>query len=111
MAIVVFMVTHIYGVREHGFVAYFAHFCGPVRNIFALPLMLLMFVIEIVSHLARPLSLAVRLMGNMVADHKVLGIFLPVMVLGLLVAVVQTLVFCLLSIVYIALAVEHAEEH
>lgn len=120
LAVVVFMVTHIYGVKEHGFVAYFAHFCGPVRNIFALPLMLLMFVIEIVSHFARPLSLAVRLMGNMVADHKVLAIFLgagvplvplPVMVLGLLVSVVQTLVFCLLSIVYIALAVEHAEEH
>jgi F-type H+-transporting ATPase subunit a len=120
LAMVVFFVTHIYGVREHGFIKYFAHFCGPIRSVAALPLMILMFVIEIVSHLARPLSLAVRLMGNMVADHKVLSIFLsagvvlvplPVMVLGLLVSVVQTLVFCLLSIVYIALAVEHAEEH
>jgi F-type H+-transporting ATPase subunit a len=120
LAFVVFMVTHIYGVKEQGFINYFAHFCGPIRSIVALPLMILMFVIEIFSHFARPLSLSVRLMGNMVADHKVLGVFLsagvllvplPVMVLGLLVAVVQTLVFCLLSIVYIALAVEHAEEH
>jgi F-type H+-transporting ATPase subunit a len=115
---VVFVATHYFGVREHG-IAYFKHFMGPIIKWYALPLMALMLVIEFISHLVRPCSLAVRLMGNIMGDHKVLFIFLgfgilliplPIMALGLVVAVVQTLVFCLLSIVYIGLAIEH-EEH
>lgn len=115
---VVFVATHYFGVREHG-LAYFKHFMGPIIKWYALPLMALMLVIEFISHLVRPCSLAVRLMGNIMGDHKVLFIFLgfgilliplPIMALGLVVAVVQTLVFCLLSIVYIGLAIEH-EEH
>ena len=115
---VVFVMTHVAGLREHG-IGYVKHFLGPIIKWYALPLMIVMAFIEIISHLVRPCSLAVRLMGNIFGDHTVLGIFLgfhilfvplPIMVLGLLVCVVQTLVFCLLSIVYIALAVEHAEE-
>ena len=111
-AVVVFLVTHAYGVKEHG-LAYFKHFLGPVW--WLAPLML---PVEVISHLARPFSLSVRLMANMFADHLVLGIFiglvpfvipLPIMLLGVLVVVVQTLVFCLLSTVYIAMAIEHAE--
>ncbi len=111
---VVFIVTHIYGVKKHGFGHYFAHFLGPVW--WLAPLML---PIELISHLARPLSLALRLMGNMFGDHTVLAIFLglvpfvvpiPIMLLGVLVCIVQTLVFCLLSVVYIGLAIEQAEE-
>lgn len=118
LGVVVFVATHYFGLRAHGF-AYFKHFLGPIIKWYALPLMLLMLLIETISHLVRPLSLAIRLMGNIMGDHKVLGIFLgfgvllvplPVMALGLLVAVVQTLVFCLLSMVYIALAVEESEE-
>lgn len=114
---VVFVMTHVAGVQEHG-IAYFKHFLGPIIKWYALPLMLLMLVIETISHLVRPASLAMRLMGNMFGDHMVLGVFLsfhlllvplPIQVLGLLVAVVQTLVFCLLSIVYISMAVEHQE--
>jgi F-type H+-transporting ATPase subunit a len=114
---VIFMATHIYGVKEHG-LAYFKHFLGPVP--WLAPLIL---PIEIVSHLARPVSLGVRLMANMTADHLVLGIFvgflswvtiwlplpLPMYLLGTLVVIVQTLVFCLLSSVYISMAIEHAE--
>ena len=120
LATVTFGVTHYYGVKEHGAASYFAHFLGPIRAWYALPLMILMLFIEIISHIARPISLAIRLMGNMFGDHKVLGAFLgfglilvplPVMVLGLIVVTVQTLVFCLLSVVYIALAVEHSEDH
>jgi F-type H+-transporting ATPase subunit a len=75
----------------------------------------LILVIELISHCVRPISLALRLFGNMVGDHMVLGIFLglvpwivpiPIMVLGTIVCVVQTLVFCLLSVVYISLAIE-----
>ena len=118
LGLVVFVTTHIYGIKEHGFGHYFAHFLGPIRAWYALPLMLIMVFIEIVSHIARPMSLGVRLMGNMFADHKVLSVFLgfgvvllplPVMLLGFLVAIVQTLVFCLLSVVYISMAVEHAD--
>ncbi len=106
----VFVLTHVYGVREHG-LAYFKHFLGPVW--WLAPLML---PIELVSHAARPVSLSLRLMGNMVADHKVVFTFfgllplllpIPFLVLGLLVAVVQTFVFCVLTMIYIALATAH----
>lgn len=113
LAVFVFLLTHIYGVKEHG-LAYFKHFLGP-----SLPLAPLMLPIEIISHLARPMSLAVRLMGNMMADHKVVMSFfalvpllvpLPFLLLGLLVCLVQALVFATLTMVYIGSAIEH-EEH
>jgi F-type H+-transporting ATPase subunit a len=118
---VIFVTTHVYGVKENG-LAYFKHFLGPIVKWYALPLMLLMLGIELISHIARPISLAIRLMANMAADHMVVSIFLalvpgvpflvpvPVMLLGTIVVIVQTLVFCLLSTVYIALAIAH-EEH
>ena len=113
LAIFVFLLTHIYGVKEHG-LTYFKHFLGPSPAL--IPLML---PIELISHLARPMSLAVRLMGNMMADHKVVMSFfalvpilvpLPFMLLGLLVCLIQALVFCTLTMVYISMAIEH-EEH
>ncbi len=117
MSSVIFFATHLFGVKEHG-VGYFAHFFGPIRKWYALPLMLLMFGIEIISHLARPMSLGIRLMGNMFADHMVVGTFLtlvpilvpvPIMLLGVIVCIVQTLVFCLLSTIYIGMAIAHDE--
>jgi F-type H+-transporting ATPase subunit a len=110
LASLVFVATHYYGLREHG-ISYLKHFLGPVW--WLAPLML---PIEIVSHLARPVSLTIRLLGNMVADHKVVFSFfalvpilvpVPFLLLGLLVSVVQTLVFCLLSMVYISMATAH----
>ena len=65
---------------------------------------------------SRPLSLSLRLLGNNAADHKVVSAFLalvplivpaPFLILGVLVCIVQTLVFCLLSMVYIQGAVAH----
>jgi len=113
LALFVFVLTHVYGVKEHG-LAYFKHFLGPSPAL--IPLML---PIELISHLARPMSLAVRLMGNMMADHKVVMSFfalvpvlvpLPFLLLGLLVCLVQALVFSTLTMVYIGSAIEH-EEH
>lgn len=113
LALMVFLLTHYFGVKEHG-LAYFKHFLGPVPAL--APLML---IIEIISHIARPLSLSVRLMGNMVADHKVTMVFfalvpilvpVPFLLLGLLVCLIQALVFCTLTMVYIGMAIEH-EEH
>jgi F-type H+-transporting ATPase subunit a len=78
-----------------------------------------MLPIELMSHLARPLSLSLRLMGNIFADHKVVFSFftlvpilvpVPFLFLGVIVSVVQTLVFCILTMVYITMAVAH-EEH
>lgn len=118
-AVVIFFATHIFGVKEHG-LPYFKHFFGPIIKWYALPLMLLMLGIEVISHIVRPISLAIRLMANMFADHLVLGVFfglipilvpVPILLLGSLVVVVQTLVFCILSTVYIAMAIEHSEDH
>ncbi|MEJ2368529.1 MAG: F0F1 ATP synthase subunit A [Acidobacteriota bacterium] len=105
-----FVAYNWYGIRTHGF-SYIKHFMGPV-----LWLAFLFLPIELVSHLARPMSLAIRLFGNIFGDHQVGGVFLhlvpvvvpvPFMLLGIFVAFVQTLVFVLLSIIYIAGAVEH----
>ncbi len=113
IALLVFLLTHIYGVKEHG-LSYFKHFLGPSPAL--IPLML---PIELVSHVARPVSLSVRLMGNMMADHKVVMSFfalipivvpLPFMLLGLLVCLIQAVVFCTLAMVYIGMSLEH-EEH
>ncbi len=110
LALTVFFLTHAFGVKEHG-LAYFKHFLGPV--IWLAPLML---PIELVSHIARPLSLSLRLLGNIAADHKVVSAFfalvpllvpVPFLILGVMVCIVQTLVFCLLTMVYIQGAVAH----
>jgi F-type H+-transporting ATPase subunit a len=119
MALIIFFTTHIYGVKAHGFGKYFGHWMGPIRKWYALPLMLFLFLIELVSHFARPMSLSIRLMGNMFADHLVVASFtllvplivpVPMLLLGVLVCIVQTAVFCILSSVYIGIAVAH-EEH
>ncbi len=112
MAIVVFCATHFYGFRVHG-IKYLKQFVGPV------PLLApLMIPIELISHFARVLSLSVRLFGNMFADHLVVGIFLflvapfvPIafMTLGILVCLVQALIFSILSTVYFSIAI--SEEH
>jgi F-type H+-transporting ATPase subunit a len=110
LALTVFFMTHAYGVMEHK-AAYFKHFLGPV--IWLAPLML---PIELVSHVARPLSLSLRLLGNIAADHKVVSAFfalvpllvpVPFLILGVMVVIVQTLVFSLLTMVYIQGAVAH----
>jgi F-type H+-transporting ATPase subunit a len=69
-ALVVFFAYHWIGIRKHGAVTYLQHFMGPVP----LALKPLMFVIEIISHLARPLSLTLRLFGNMFGGHILLAI-------------------------------------
>jgi F-type H+-transporting ATPase subunit a len=69
-ALVVFFSYHYIGVRKQGALTYLKHFTGPVP----LALKPLMFVIEIISHLARPLSLTLRLFGNMVGGHILLAI-------------------------------------
>lgn len=114
MAIPVFLATHYYGIKVHGF-KYINHFLGPIRSIYALPLMVLMFFVEFVGHLVRPITLSVRLFGNMIAKHMIiiiLGLLAPAIVpmailgLGVLVSLIQAYVFILLTCLYLAGAVE-----
>lgn len=116
LALPVFFLTHYYGIKIHKF-SYIKHFVGPIRSLPALPLMILMFVIEVIGHLARPLTLSVRLFGNMVAKHKIILILLilspavvptAILALGVLVSVIQAFVFVLLTTLYLAGAVEEA---
>lgn len=111
-ALIIFFSTHYYGFKEHG-PSYLKHFVGPFWW-----LAWLMIPIEIISHLARPMSLSLRLFGNIMGDHTVGAIFfslsplvVPVFtaVLGLFVSFVQTFVFMLLAMVYISGAIEHGE--
>ncbi len=111
LALIVFAMTHIIGFKEHG-VGYLKHFMGPI-----LALAPLMFIIEVIGHLARPVSLTLRLFGNMYGHEIVLMIFfglvpflapLPMMMMGVLVAFIQTFVFSLLAMIYIAGSLEEA---
>src|SRR6266516_4397611 len=70
-ALIVFFTYHWIGARKQGVIPYLKHFAGPVPTL----LKPLMFVIEIISHCARPLSLSLRLFGNMMAGHILLAIF------------------------------------
>ena len=111
-AVVTFIYYHFHGIRTHG-VHYVKQFVGPVAVL--APLMLL---IEIVSHLARILSLTVRLFANMFAGDMVtlaffslVPVLVPVVFLGLhvFVSLVQTFIFVMLTLVYLGMAV--SEEH
>jgi F-type H+-transporting ATPase subunit a len=111
-ALVVVIFTHVIGVKYHG-AKYIKHFMGPIW--WMVPIIM---PIEIIGHLARILSLSFRLFGNMMGHELVLGILfflagaffapLPIMALGIFVALVQAFVFFLLSIMYFTGAMEHA---
>lgn len=107
----IFLVFNGAGIKEHGLFGYLKHFAGPL-----LLLAPLIFGIEIIGLLVRPVSLALRLYGNIFGDHLVLSVFtsltkvvLPAMLLffGLLVACLQSFVFTLLSGIYISMAIAH----
>lgn len=111
LALTVFVMTHVVGLKEHG-ASYIKHFMGPI-----LLLAPLMIIIELIGHLARPVSLSLRLFGNMYGHEIVLMIFfalvpfllpIPMMMMGVLVAFIQTFVFTLLAMIYIAGAIEEA---
>ncbi len=110
LGLFVFIYYNALGFKEHG-LGYLKHFMGPV--VLLAPLI---FVIELVSHLVRPMSLALRLRGNIMGDHLVLSIFhelvpqlVPVIFygIGLFVCFIQAFVFCLLTMVYISLSTSH----
>jgi F-type H+-transporting ATPase subunit a len=134
LALVSFIGYNVIGVREQG-PGYFKHFIGPMTslpggNIVAklafLPVLLIsvvfFLILELFSHGFRPVSLSLRLFGNMMGDHEVIGAFISLTKLvvpvafyamGTLVSLIQAFVFTLLSMIYVALAISHGhdEEH
>jgi F-type H+-transporting ATPase subunit a len=131
LALISFVGYNVIGFKEMG-TGYLKHFVGPMTDLPAqsflgklafVPLLLLsvtfFFVLELVSHLFRPVSLALRLFGNMMGDHIVIEVFMdltklvvPVIfyALGTLVSVIQAAVFMLLSMIYVSLAISHGHD-
>lgn len=112
-ALVVFVLFNAYGLMVNGW-SYVKHLAGPSPF-----LAILIFPIELISLCVRPITLSVRLMLNMSVDHLIFLIFfglfpflapVPVQFLGIVIVLVQTLVFALLTTIYIGMATEH-EEH
>ncbi|HEY6838542.1 MAG TPA: F0F1 ATP synthase subunit A [Geobacteraceae bacterium] len=110
-AVVVFVTTHIVGVKHHG-IGYIKHFLGPIAWLAPI-----MFFIEVIGHFSRVISLTLRLFGNMNGHELVLIIFfglapflvpLPMMLMGVLVSFIQAFVFMLLAMIYIQGSLEHA---
>lgn len=115
-ALCVFAFYNWVGIREQGLWTYLKHFAGPVPLI--APLMI---PVEILSHLARPFSLSVRLFANIFGEDMIILTLaallpfllpLPIMGLALFTTALQAFVFVVLSIVYLSGAVAHHEaEH
>jgi F-type H+-transporting ATPase subunit a len=113
-ALVVFFYYHAQGVKAQG-LKYFKHFMGPIPVL--APLMI---PIEVISHFSRPVSLSMRLFGNIFAEELLIVIMasiipvllpLPFMAVAIFTSLIQSFVFVLLSCIYIAGAVAHEEEH
>jgi len=130
LALLIFILTQFFGIKERGMIGYFKHFAGSIW--WLAPLMI---IIHLIGEVAKPFSLSLRLFANMMAKHMILGclallivmfskniilfaqtVFIPlilppfVMVLGVLTCLIQTFIFVLLSIIYISVAMEE-EEH
>ena len=111
LGIFTFIYFNFQGIRAVGFFNYMKHFAGPMPA-----LALLIFPIELISISVRPLSLALRLRGNMDGDHLILGIFselipyivpIPFYAMGIFVGFLQAFVFTLLTMIYIGMATAH----
>lgn len=147
-ALVVFFSYHWIGIRKQGLLTYLNHFSGPMPwSPGMAPIKVLMIPIELISHLARPLSLTLRLFGNMTGGHILLaiifflmgldgligwalsgsvlgavvgglgGVIMIVFTIGflyplkLLVSLLQAFIFIMLTMMYIAGAIEEGEHH
>jgi F-type H+-transporting ATPase subunit a len=114
-ALTVFVYYHWQGMKAQGVLKYLKHFAGPIPAL--APLLI---PIEIISHFSRPVSLSLRLFGNIFAEELLIVVIasivpfvlpLPFMAVAIFTAVIQAFVFVLLACIYIAGAVTHEEEH
>jgi F-type H+-transporting ATPase subunit a len=150
MALIVFLSTHVWGIKEKGLLKYLAHFLPPkvsadpksplalklMMNFIYFALCLMMPLIHIAGELIKPVSLTMRLFGNMMGKEKVLGVCIilvlffwngaplfkvmssfpfllrvAIVVLGVFISFIQAFVFMLLAMVYIGGAVQGHDEH
>ena len=109
LALTVFVFYHFEGIRKNGLIKYFSHFMGPSKALAPI-----MFIVEIVSHLSRIVSLSFRLFGNIKGDDLFLMVvlslapwFAPLPAFALLsfMALLQTFIFMILTYVYLAGAI------
>lgn len=110
-AICVFLFYQYIGFKRHG-AHYIHHFMGPIAWLAPL-----MFIIELIGHFARPLSLTMRLFGNIAGEDLVIAILfflvpylvpMPMMFLGTFTSLLQAYVFMMLSMIYVSGALEEA---
>lgn len=120
LALTTFLAVQYHGVKAHGLKAYLAHFMG--EPLWLAPLML---PVHLIGEVAKPLSLAIRLFGNIFGEDKVIIILVgfspvllfiplpiqfPMMLFGIFTSFVQALVFTMLTTIYLTVATAH-EEH
>jgi F-type H+-transporting ATPase subunit a len=113
-ALTVFVYYHWQGMKAQGVLKYLKHFAGPI------PLLApLMVPIELISHFSRPVSLSIRLFGNIFAEELLIVVLasilpfilpLPFMAVAIFTGSIQAFVFVLLACIYISGAVAHEEE-
>lgn len=131
MAICVFLYAQYTGIRRLGVVDYLDHLCGQPRDAIGWGLVVLMLPMHIIGELAKPLSLSLRLFGNITGEDVLVAAFValgvsalavfgspiglpfnvPFILLGLLLSTIQALVFTLLSTIYILMMLPHEEHH
>lgn len=127
LALIVFVYVQYIGIRSNGLAGYLGHFAGAGKvPVYMAPLL---FVIELISELTKPVSLSIRLFGNMFGKEQVMlalilafgvpalkyfipfPVQLPILLFGVLVAFVQAFVFSLLTGIYLGLMTEHEAHH
>ncbi|MCI0531060.1 MAG: F0F1 ATP synthase subunit A, partial [candidate division Zixibacteria bacterium] len=131
LALAVFSLVLYLNIRNMGMGGFLYHLAGSPKGLLGWSLVPLMFPIELLTYLARPMTLALRLFGNIMGEDILIAAFafmgialvgvlkspvglplqVPFMFLAMLTSLLQALVFTLLSAVYIALAVPHKAEH
>ncbi len=123
LALCVFCYVQYTAIKELGFLGYLDHLAGKQRGALAFTIImpLFMLVLHILTELIRPISLSLRLRGNMWGDETLIALLagfgikgLPLllfnMLMGVLTSIVQASVFCLLTTIYFALVLEEHEE-
>ncbi|MDM7915734.1 MAG: F0F1 ATP synthase subunit A, partial [Candidatus Eisenbacteria bacterium] len=131
LALVVFLYVQWTGIRKLGLLRYLHHFAGSPSDVMGWCMVPLMFPLHLIGEVAKPVSLSLRLFGNIMGEDVLIAIFtwlgvamlaaigspigipleFPFIFLGLLLSTIQALVFTLLSAIYFSQMLPHEEEH
>ncbi len=108
LALLTIFLVQIFGMREKGLLRYFKRFFEPSPFLFPL---------NVIEELAKPLSLSIRLFGNIFSKETILVILtglmvlplfypIPILALSLLIGAIQAYIFMILAVFYISMAFE-----